>query len=174
MLLLVVLAAVWGTALGGGFRFDDFPNIVHDPATAQAGAFLERLGWGLRPLLRATYFMDHALWGMEARGFLLTNLVLHAGAVLAVFHLAARRLGNQNAALVAALVFALQPANAEAVVYLSGRSVLLSTALLLGALLAPREGRRVWLSCPVFSPDFWPLCFSRSPATESWPPIPRS
>ena len=139
--LLVVLAAVWGVALRGGFRFDDYPNIVQDPATAQAGAFLERLGWGLRPLLRATYFMDHAFWGMEARGFLFTNLLLHAGAVLAVFHLAARRLGNHAAALMAALVFGLQPANAEAVVYLSGRSVLLSTALLLGALLAHERAR---------------------------------
>ena len=41
----------------------------------------------------------------------------------------------------AALVFALQPANTEAVAYLSGRSVLLSTALLLGALLAHERGR---------------------------------
>lgn len=140
LLLLAAVAAAWGVGLGGGFRFDDWPNIVHDPATAQAGAFLDRLGWGLRPLLRATYFLDHALWGMKATGFLLTNLLLHAGTVLAVFHLAARRLDHQGAALVAALVFALQPANAEAVAYLSGRSVLLSTALLLGALLAHERG----------------------------------
>ena len=136
-----MVGAVWGVSLGGDFRFDDWPNIVHDPATAQAGAFLDRLGWGLRPLLRATYFMDHALWGMNATGFLLTNLLLHAFAVLSVFHLAARRLDSQGAALVAALVFALQPANTEAVAYLSGRSVLLSTALLLGALLAHERGR---------------------------------
>jgi protein O-mannosyl-transferase len=158
LVLLAVVAAVWGVSLGGGFRFDDWPNIVYDPATAQAAAFLDRLGWGLRPLLRATYFLDHALWGMNATGFLLTNLLLHAGAVLAVFHLALRRLDNQGAALVAALVFALQPANAEAVVYLSGRSILLSTALLLGALLAHERGREAsptarawrWLSLLAF------------------------
>lgn len=141
LVLLVAVAAVWGIGLGGGFRFDDWPNIVHDPATTQAAAFLDRLGWGLRPLLRATYFLDHALWGMNATGFLLTNFLLHAFTVLAVFQLALRRLEDPGAALVAALVFALQPANAEAVAYLSGRSVLLSTALLLGALLAHERGR---------------------------------
>jgi tetratricopeptide (TPR) repeat protein len=141
LVLLAAVAAVWGVGLGGGFRFDDWPNIVYDPATAQAEAFWDRLGWGLRPLLRATYFLDHALWGMHATGFLLTNFLLHALAVLAMFQLALRRLDNQGGALVVALVFALQPANAEAVAYLSGRSVLLSTALLLGALLAHERGR---------------------------------
>jgi tetratricopeptide (TPR) repeat protein len=158
LLLLAVVAAVWGVALGGGFRLDDWPNLVYDPATAETGAFLDRLGWGLRPLLRATYFLDHALWGMHATGFLLTNLLLHAAAVLAEFQLAERRLGSQGAALAAALVFALQPANAEAVAYLSGRSVLLSTALLLGALLAHERGRAAvpsarawrWLSLLAF------------------------
>lgn len=136
LLLLAAVGLAWGGVLAGGFRFDDYLNLVYDPATSSGAAFLDRLGWGLRPLLRASYAADHALWGMRAGGFLLTHLLLHAATVLGVFALARRRLGEGPGALLAALVFALQPAHAEAVAYLSGRSVLLSTALLVGALLA--------------------------------------
>lgn len=141
LLLLAAVGLVWGGVLAGGFRFDDYLNLVYDPATTAWPAFLDRLGWGLRPLLRASYAADHALWGLRAGGFLLTHLLLHAATVLGVFALARRRLGDGGGALLAALVFALQPAHAEAVAYLSGRSVLLSTALLVGALLAHERAR---------------------------------
>lgn len=147
LLLLAVTVAAWGGILAGGFRFDDFPNLVHDPATSQAAAFRDRLGWGVRPLLRASYFLDHALWGMRAAGFLLTQLILQIGCVLGLAVLAGRRSGSVAAALAAGLCFALQPAHAEAVAYLSGRSVLLSTALLIAGLLAherAREGGWGW------------------------------
>ncbi|MBI4913708.1 MAG: glycosyltransferase family 39 protein [Acidobacteria bacterium] len=135
VLLLALVAAAWGGILGGGFRFDDLPNIVYDPATREGAVFLDRLGWGLRPLLRASYFFDHALWGWRAAGWLATQLLLHAATVLGVWALARRRL-PESAALLAAALFAVQPAHAEAVAYLSGRSVLLSSALLVSALLA--------------------------------------
>jgi len=147
LLLLAATLLAWSGILAGGFRFDDLPNLVHDPATFQASVFLDRLGWGLRPLLRASYFLDHALWGMRPAGFLLTQLLLHAGCVLGVHQLARQRLGHGTAAFAAGLCFALQPAHAEAVAYLSGRSVLLSTTLLVAGLLAherAREGGRAW------------------------------
>lgn len=136
LLLLAAVGLAWGGSLGGGFRFDDYLNLVHDPATTSWPAFVERLGWGLRPLLRASYAADHALWGLRAGGFLSTHLLLHAATVLGVYALARRRLGTASGALVAALAFALQPAHAEAVAYLSGRSVLLASALLVAALVA--------------------------------------
>ena len=79
---------------------------------------------------------------MQAGGFLATNLLLHATTVMLVFALARRRLGHAGA-LIAALVFAVQPANAEVVAYVSGQSTGLMTPLLLGGLLLYDQGRQL-------------------------------
>ncbi len=135
-------AVAWGAVPWGTFQFDDFRNVVHDPATTDAAVLVERLAHGLRPLTRLSYFLDAKLYGVHAAGFLSTNLFLHGITVMLVFALARRRLGN-TAALVAALVFAIQPANAEVVAYISGRSTGLMTPLLLGGLLLYDQGKRL-------------------------------
>jgi hypothetical protein len=142
LLALAVTAIAWGAVPWGTFQFDDFRNVVQDPATTDVAALAERLPHGLRPLTRLSYFLDAQLYGMRPAGFLSTNLLLHAITVMLVFALARRRLGDA-AALAAALVFAVQPANAEVVAYVSGRSTGLMTPLLLGGLLLYDEGKRI-------------------------------
>lgn len=142
LLALAVTAIAWGAVPWGTFQFDDFRNVVHDPATTELAALAERLPHGLRPLTRLSYFLDAQLYSMRAAGFLSTNLLLHASTVMLVFALARRRLGDAGA-LVAALAFAVQPANAEVVAYISGRSTGLMTPLLLGGLLLYDAGRRI-------------------------------
>ncbi len=115
---------------------------MRDPATTDVAVLLERLPHGLRPLTRVSYFIDAQLYGVQPAGFLSTNLFLHATTVLLVFALARRRLDN-TAALAAALLFAVQPANAEVVAYVSGRSTGLMTPLLLGGLLLHDHGKRL-------------------------------
>lgn len=134
--LLALVLAAWGPGLAGGFHYDDLANVVMDPATAHLPALLERLSNGFRPLLRLSYVADHALWGMQPAGFLATNLFLHASTALGVAALARRRLASQSAGVLAAMIFALQPANAAAVAWVSGRSTLLATALMVAAMLA--------------------------------------
>ena len=131
-LVLLTLAA-WGGVVLGGFHSDDFANVVRDPATADPTLLASRLLHGVRPLLRASYALDHALWGLRPGGFLLTNLLLHLATVLGVHALARRRLDALGAFLAAAL-FSLQPANVEVVGWVSGRSTGLCTALLVAAL----------------------------------------
>lgn len=126
----------------GAFQFDDFGNVVRDPATSEFAALVARLGRGVRPLTRLSYFLDAQLFGLEAAGFLATNLALHVATSLLVFALAQRRIGDA-AALWAALFFALQPAHAEVVAYVSGRSTGLMAPLLLGGLLLWERGGRV-------------------------------
>lgn len=140
-LAIALTGLAWGAVPWGMFQFDDFRNVVLDPANTDTAVLLERLAHGLRPLTRLSYFLDTRLYGVQAAGFLSTNLLLHAVTVLLVFALARRRLGNP-AALVAALVFAVQPANAEVVAYISGRSTGLMTPFLLGGLLLHDKGKR--------------------------------
>jgi protein O-mannosyl-transferase len=128
--------------LGGEFQFDDFGNVVRDPATSELAVLAERLIHGVRPLTRLSYFLDAQLFGLEAVGFLATNLALHVAASLLVLALARRRIGDA-AALWAALSFTLQPAHAEVVAYVSGRSTGLMAVLVLGALLLWDRGQRV-------------------------------
>lgn len=137
----MVTALAWGGALWGAFQFDDLHHVVHDPATTDASALVDRLAHGLRPLTRLSYFADAHVVGMHAWGFLLTNLLLHITAALLVFALARHRVGIA-AATFAALVFALQPAHGEVVAYVSGRSTGLMTALVLAALLLHARGQR--------------------------------
>jgi protein O-mannosyl-transferase len=132
---LVLLAALpWVAVPWGSFQFDDFGNLVRDPATADIAVFAEHFFDRLRPLTRLSYILDAHLFGVEPAGFLTINLLLHLVTTALVFALARRRAGLA-AACVAALVFSLQPANAEVVAYVSGRSTGLMTPLLLGALL---------------------------------------
>lgn len=156
LLLGVVTTATWGAVVFGGFQYDDYANVVMDPATADLGAWWSRTWGGIRPLTHTTFFLDHAVWGMKPGGFLFTNLALHLATVVGVFWLAWRRLGHEaagvGAAFVAALVFALQPAHSETVAYVSGRSTALMACLLVWALVA-HERRRMavsWVAVALF------------------------
>ena len=140
--LILFTALSWALVPWGTFQFDDFLNVVRDPATTDATALIERLHHGLRPLTRLSYFIDAQLFGMQAAGFLTTNLFLHIATTALVFALARRRVETLPAFL-AALFFALQPANAEVVAYVSGRSTGLMTPLLLGGLLLHDRGQRL-------------------------------
>ncbi len=135
LVALALAAVAWGTVPGGTFQLDDFHNVVRDPATTDAAALARRLAVGVRPLSRLSYFADAWRRGLEPGPFLATNLVLHLTTVLAVYALARRRLGTPLGGSLAALAFALQPAHAETVAYVSGRSTGLMAALLLWGLV---------------------------------------
>jgi hypothetical protein len=140
---VVLLAALpWAAIPWGSFQFDDFGNVVRDPTTTDLGIFAEHFFDRLRPLTRLSYTLDAELFGLRPAGFLATNLMLHLVTVALVFALARRRVGAE-AAFVAALVFSLQPAHAEVIAYVSGRSTGLMTPLLLGALLLHDRGARL-------------------------------
>ncbi|MGB7904477.1 MAG: hypothetical protein WCF43_07280 [Steroidobacteraceae bacterium] len=145
--LLVVVFFAWAPSLGGQFHYDDLVNVVMDPATSDPGALASRLANGFRPLLRLSYAADRQLWGFAPAGFLATNMTLHALTVLGVAALARRRVRSEGAVAFAAAIFALQPAHAAAVAWTSGRSTLLATALMVGALLAHERwiGSARWL-----------------------------
>lgn len=150
--MALITSMVWGAVIWGSFQYDDYSNVVTDPATSELSAFLQRLFNGIRPLTRTSYFLDHTVWGMKAHGFHFTSMVLHICTTVGVFLLARTRTLPIYASIVAALFFAFQPAHAETVAYVSGRSTGLMACLLVWALvLHNRENNRIsWLAVFLF------------------------
>ena len=97
--VIVAVAAMlaWGHGLPAPFEMDDHPSILEN-------ASIRRLwppGWlqppaaigetvGGRPVLNFTFALNHALGGLDVRGYRLVNVLIHAGAALALFGIVRR------------------------------------------------------------------------------------
>lgn len=137
-LLVVAVVLAYANAVGASFQFDDFNVIVNNPMVHSWAAWWSGMP-GIRPLLKASYTANWTS-GSGVAGFHVFNIAVHAVNALLVFALLRRlapRLGvDAPAAFFAALVFALHPAQTEAVTYVSGRSTASMAAFCLLAVLA--------------------------------------
>ncbi|MCA9672790.1 MAG: hypothetical protein KC503_44665, partial [Myxococcales bacterium] len=160
LVVALVVGASFSTALGGGFIWDDHNLIEHNRNIRELSdiprAFTRRFwdtGYELgvplanvyyRPLVTLSFAVDYQLWGGAARGFHLTNVLLHVAVSLLVYWLLLLLLRDEGAtpandnhsadserglglppawvAAVGALIFALHPSRAEAVAWISGRT----------------------------------------------------
>jgi Tfp pilus assembly protein PilF len=155
LLALGVFAATVATflpALRNGFvAWDDDLLLTGNPRFR--GLSPAHLRWMLgttygghwEPLTWLTLAVDHAVWGMDPRGYHLTSVVLHGVDAVLVFALAVavlRAVGIPAttrvsvSAAAGALVFALHPLRVESVAWASERRDVLSAALYLASVLA--------------------------------------
>ncbi|MCP4804903.1 MAG: hypothetical protein GY913_02400 [Proteobacteria bacterium] len=148
-LLLVVVVAVFGPSVFGGFVYDDqiliLRNELTDSLTNVPAFFSMDLWegvWGhegdsgfYRPLMLVGLALDRALFGLEPSGYHLHSvawLLLGVGLLLAWF----RQLELPPAAAIAgAALYALHPIQVEAVMFISARNDLMAAAFLFAALL---------------------------------------
>lgn len=176
LIFIVSFAAFLPVLRGGWVDWDDTDNYLRNPMFR--GLDGERVAWmwttfhmgHYQPLTWMSLALDHALWGMDARGYHATNLGLHAlNAVLfffvarALLRLAAAppNLAGRGAdpplltlaAGFAALLLAVHPLRAEPVAWLSERRDVLSALwylltvwAYLRSAAAPRERRMGWLA----------------------------
>lgn len=137
--IVALVGLAWATALAGPFQFDDHNVIVGYAPVHSLAEWWESLP-GLRPLLKLSYALNWT-WSPAPYGFHLFNVLLHLlnTVLLAAWALRALPLAPRGAWLLAAL-WALHPVQTEAVTYIAGRSVSLSTTFLFAALL--------WLASP--------------------------
>ncbi len=174
---LVTSVLGFGWTLGGYFIGDDFGYV---------GRFFEypladwprlfRASWAgdmwgfqlreLRPITALSFIIDGRLWGGNAVGFRATNLLLHAGCATIVGLLAWRASSRAvECGIGAAVLFALHPAHAEPVQWITGRVDVLTTFFYLAgfaAFLGYRErGGGRWLAAfgtlyatAIFSKEF--------------------
>lgn len=113
------------------FQNDDF---IHIPLSAK-GELLQRNTF--RPICDLSIMLDYYLWGKNAYGYHLTNLILHIVCTILVF-LLSRDLfnkytrANQNRfAFITSLIFFLYPMHSEAVFWILGRSAILGSIFFL-------------------------------------------
>ncbi len=161
LILVASIALAYGWTLDAHFIADDFGLVGYFngfPWSAWPGLFFRDWSYGLwgtqmselRPVAALTFMIDGRLWGIEAAGFHLTNLLLHLACSALVMLIALEVLDqNRTRALAAGLLFALHPVPAGAVVWVSGRVELLSALGLLTGFLAflryRQDGLARWL-----------------------------
>jgi protein O-mannosyl-transferase len=154
-LLLLAALAAYANAFGGSFQFDDFNVIVRQPAVHSLGAWWDSMP-GIRPLLKLSYALSWSAGG-GTLAFHALNVALHAANVLlvaVVLEALWRRMGVADAGFAAfagALLFALHPANTEAVTYLSGRSSSMMAFFYLASVLAYLRESPRWISPLLFA-----------------------
>lgn len=96
-------------------------------------------GHYFRPLTTLSYLFDYTVWNSNPAAFHFTNLLIHTANTLLVYALALTFFISDSSArpvaLIAALLFAIHPANSESVVWISGRTDLLCALFFLLTLL---------------------------------------
>ncbi|MCC6849766.1 MAG: tetratricopeptide repeat protein [Deltaproteobacteria bacterium] len=163
-IVLVVTASFAPTLANDFVDWDDDLNLTGNQH--YRGLSWTHLSWMLtttrgghwQPLTWLSFALDHAVWGMDARGYHLGNLLLHAANAVLVWlllrRLLARLAGTSErilpwAAAVGSLWFAVHPLRVESVAWATERRDVLSGCFWLTALLlylrtapAPPERRR--------------------------------
>lgn len=156
--LVAITALVYLPGLGGGFIFDDYPNIV-----TNANVHAETLDWNSlrraagayqpgtygRPLATISFAVDYHFGGKDPWQFKLTSVLVHLVNTLLVFWLLLRLLSQRNvggkwppiAAATIALVWAIHPLQVSSVLYVVQRMETLSLTFVLLALIAYLHGR---------------------------------
>jgi len=133
VLTVLTLAVFWQVNQYDFVNFDDDIYVTQN-SHVQSGITPEGFRWAFSityadwwmPLLRLSFLLDYQLYGLNAGGYHLTNLILHILSALLLFWLFNRMTGSiWKSAFVAAL-FALHPLHVESVAWIAERKDTLS------------------------------------------------
>ena len=170
--IVTFLPALRNEFVGG---FDDAKNFLTNPHYRGLG--WTQLEWMFTtthmgqyvPLTWITLGLDYLLWGMNAAGYHLTSLLLHAVTAVLFYSVSRRLIGRATGrpeawataagAAVAALLFAVHPLRVESVVWVTERRDVVSGVFYMLALLAwfraverePRSRPWYWASVALFA-----------------------
>lgn len=146
--LTLIVFLVYGNTLFHSFHFDDVPSILEKPwirGLDKIPGFIFNV-WS-RPMVILSFNINYAISGFDVWSYHAFNILLHAAAVLLVYHLAglAVRIASRTHPLtprkwtkvpfLSALFFALHPLSTQSVTYISSRSSILATVFYLAALV---------------------------------------
>lgn len=149
LLPLILSLGVWSASISNGFVWDD--HILIEKNATNLSSFSLRSIFGqdfwttetdagssnyYRPLVTLSYVIDYAIFGASASGYHITNVVLHTVNVALVFLLLSELTIPLALCAAASALFAVHPALAESVAWVSGRTDLLATTWILLSILA--------------------------------------
>ena len=132
--LALLTFAVFGQAIGYPFVQYDDQNYVYENPRITAGfttagcvaAFTQYHADNWHPLTTLSHMLDCQVWGLDPAGHHAVNILLHATAVLLLFHVLNGMTGQIWRAAFVAAVFAIHPLRAESVAWISERKDVLS------------------------------------------------
>jgi hypothetical protein len=134
--LVIAFAAIYIPDLGHGFLRDDFEWIDSsriESASDVVRLFAHQPGF-YRPLVSLTFSADHAIWGLDPRGYAATNVVLFGLAAGLIYRVARTLQLPPAAALLAAALWAFDVhAPRMALLWISGRTALMLCVFALAA-----------------------------------------
>ena len=141
--LLLIIFCYWPTYHADFINFDDFLYVTNNEYVKE-GFSVKSLYWAFssfdlsnwHPVTMMSHMLDYQLFGMNASGHHLMNVLFHAGNTLLLF-LAFRMMTGafwRSAAM--AFLFAMHPLHVESVAWVSERKDVLSTFFMLLSLIA--------------------------------------
>ena len=133
VLTVVTFAVFWQVNQFDFVNIDDNVYITQN-SHIQSGITLDGLRWAFgtkyfdlwHPLLWLSFMFDYQLFGLQAGGYHLTNLILHIMSALLLFWLFNRMTGAIWRNAFVAAVFALHPLHVESVAWIAERKDVLS------------------------------------------------
>jgi tetratricopeptide (TPR) repeat protein len=138
-LIILLGVTLYSFSLGAPFSaLDDKFSIVDNPLVRNWNAIREIFTTPFfgakhyyRPLVQLSYLCEYQAFGLNPFYYHLTNLLLHLACAFLVYRIARHFLREHWLSWSVVFLFALHPINAEAVVNISGRAILLSAFFIL-------------------------------------------
>ena len=135
ILIALLTTLVFAQSVGHGFIIFDDPAYITANINVRDGLSWKTVRWAFSttyfgnwsPLVWLSHALDCQLYGLDAWGHHLSNVVLHTAACLLFYTLLLRLKLPKQPSVFAALVFAVHPLHVEPVAWISSRKDLLSS-----------------------------------------------
>jgi hypothetical protein len=135
LFLAAMVFIVYGQVYKHKFIGVDDPDYVTENTQVQKGLSKESIGWAFKtfhasnwhPLTWLSLMADYQLFGLNAGGFHITNVLLHTANTLLLFLILKQMTGAFYCSCFTALLFAIHPLHVESVAWVAERKDVLST-----------------------------------------------
>lgn len=137
-----VAIALYARTLSYPFlNWDDPDYVINNPWIRSvswenlSNIFTKPYAANFLPVHLLSYMLDYHYWRLDPFGYHLQSIILHAVNTVLVLRVSQRLFGKPWIALIAALLFAVHPAQVEVVAWISSRKDLLATMFALSSVL---------------------------------------